>query len=320
MLKKQGFSLLELLITVAVIGLWAAILLPALAQAREAARRTSCQSNLKQWGQVFALFANESKENRFPPLEMEPGCGTHTCFAWAPLFRAVYPEYLTDPSIVFCPSDKHNTLANHIGTDGSLTLGNKPIEDRLSGVEALDASYTYFPWVLDRVNDWDPTDVSPRVFRRLLSEADQIGFENLLDCAEIPAQFLSLRQDLISATRALGPSLQDMSVFDAEVDKDRRVEMGNGNKGGEMIFRLRKGIERFLITDPNSAPARARAASNIFVMCDNPGIMPEQFNHASAGCNVLYLDGHVSFVKSPGLPPVNKKMAGALYMLSGRYH
>ena len=64
--RQRGFTLIELLVVIAIIAILAAILLPALARAREAARRASCQSNLKQLGVVYKLYSGESSHGRYP--------------------------------------------------------------------------------------------------------------------------------------------------------------------------------------------------------------------------------------------------------------
>lgn len=69
-----------------------------LSSSREAARASSCQNNLKQLGLAFKMYARESKDNLYPPPAIQDR-------VWTFDLRVLYPEYITAPDILVCPSD-----------------------------------------------------------------------------------------------------------------------------------------------------------------------------------------------------------------------
>jgi prepilin-type N-terminal cleavage/methylation domain-containing protein len=65
--QRRGFTLVELLVVIAIIGVLVALLLPAIQAARESARRSQCQNNLRQIGIGITNFIDAKKH--FPPGE-----------------------------------------------------------------------------------------------------------------------------------------------------------------------------------------------------------------------------------------------------------
>ncbi len=209
---RKGFTLIELLVVIAIIAILAAILFPAFARARENARRTSCQSNLKQIGLGMLQYTQDYDEKFMNGealrYDLQPGVTS----SW----DLIIQPYVKSTQLFVCPSDTRS----QVQTGALGTFGNN-----------LRRSYAMAEYLA-------PTDQTPNGLGLPLSRINQpsltlMGVERRGCGNPNPADYY-----LCGTARA---------VFQAASDKDFAIDTGpTSNPQSEGVH---LGTNNYLYTD-----------------------------------------------------------------------
>lgn len=221
----------------AVSCLIAVVALPLLNRSREAARRTTSQNQMKQWGVIFKMYANESEGERYPALDK-----AHT--GWVPNLAGLAEKYLGDPMLVLSPVHPDaRELVNELAAQAG---------DHVMLAAVMAENYAYLGYTVSDADDFEAL--------RAAREAGRLDVEE--------------------------------------------------NKA---VLPLREGIERFLLTDINNPAGTAKAQSTVPVLIEIAGWKHKKSADDFYGANVLYMDGHVEYVRLgtfPVVPVVLDELSG----------
>jgi len=106
--RRRGFTLIELLVVIAIIAILAAILFPVFAQAREAARKATCTSNMKQLGTAVMMYVQDYDEI-YPPSQLP---SSNPSVSWPSLLFT----YVKNEGVFVCPSGEPGPTTKDLGS------------------------------------------------------------------------------------------------------------------------------------------------------------------------------------------------------------
>jgi len=175
MTRRSGFTLVELLVVIAIIAVLAAIIFPVFARAREAARRTSCASNLRQLGLANSMYMDDNDGMYVAPSQ--PVGGAPGARIW---WMMLLQPYARNLNVIECPSfHERGWCRNENGCEA----GVDQTYQRYRGGYGIN-----FGYYCDGPQTWPPTGRYPTPASAHESQIDDVtGTILLADCLCVAA-------------------------------------------------------------------------------------------------------------------------------------
>ncbi len=341
--RSRGFTLIELLVVIAIIGVLVSLLLPAVQQAREAARKSQCSNNLKQMG--LALMNYESTFGALPPSGEStmfnnaltyPGTQFIDGVGWMPRVLPYMDQQNTYNAINFAFDYNHNGGSNYTAFTTAIDVflcpssfrqfgrGGRDDADPFDTMDSViqlgyglqDYGATCYTDVDPNLNTGMPGSTAATPFRNKTQRQNGLLKFSMTKIAQVRDGMSNTIMVAEDAGRDSSFASPYVEAYVTPLDTNDPIRTANYPTGYRRYWRWGEADGAFGVSGqinnkyrPMQDPSPYYGDSNPSLTAgNNAGANDEIFSYHPAGANAVFGDGHVAFLKDSISPTVLRSL------------